>query len=232
MNLLAIGIHPDDVELGCGGTVILAAQDGHAVTLADLSEGTASTNGTPEERAREGSEAADIMGVKKRINLALPDTGIRAEDPEQTKRTVAAIRDVQPDVILIPSSDDPHPDHASGGELVKRAIYLAGLSGYEPGEKAWSVRNVMVYGGRVDIDPDVIVDVTSVHKKKMLAIGAHQSQFVQGAGTKPTPLNAPEFLPALEARDRLHGRKIRVQYGEGFRLLNPIALSGLSIFDT
>ncbi|MCK4773868.1 MAG: PIG-L family deacetylase, partial [Candidatus Krumholzibacteria bacterium] len=109
MNVLAIGIHPDDIELGCGGTVIVAANGGHNVVMVDLSDGASSTNGTPDEREREAARAAEIMGVATRQNLLLPDTAIQSEDPGQVKRLVSAIRSARPSVVLAPSSDDPHP---------------------------------------------------------------------------------------------------------------------------
>jgi len=232
MNVLAIGIHPDDIELGCGGTVIVAANGGHNVVMIDLSDGASSTNGTPDERKREAARAAEIMGVAARQNLSLPDTAVQGEDPEQIRRLVSAIRSARPDVVLTPSSDDPHPDHASGGELTRRAIYLAGVRGYKTGEESWPVRAVLVYGGRVEVKPHLVVDITPAQRKKMLAIAAHESQFLPGAGKQPTPLNAPEFLPAIEGRDRMYGQKIRVEFGEAFQLLKPIALSDLSIFST
>ncbi len=230
MNVLAIGIHPDDIELFCGGTVALAAERGHAVTAIDLSDGAASSNGSPEERKREAEAAAKIMGVADRRTLGLPDTGIRSEDGDQLKRVVEAIRDTRPDVILAPTSDDPHPDHASGGQLLSRAVYFSGVQGFEPGKPAWPIRVVMVYGGRLEVEPQVIVDITSTHRKKLLAIRAHESQFALSPGRRATPLNAPEFLPAVEARDRLYGRKIGVAFGEAFRLPFPLALKDLSVF--
>jgi bacillithiol biosynthesis deacetylase BshB1 len=230
MNVLALGIHPDDIELFCGGTVALAVERGHHVTLVDLSDGAASTNGTAEERRKEAAAAAAIMGVAGRRTLALPDTGIHSEDAGQLRQVVEALRQARPDVVLTPSSDDPHPDHASGGELVRRAIYLSAVQGYERGQTAWAIRTVMVYGGRIEVEPHVIVDVTSTHRKKLLAIQAHVTQFAPAPGRRPTPLNAPEFLPAVEGRDRLYGRKIGVAYGEAFRLLYPLPLTDLSVF--
>jgi bacillithiol biosynthesis deacetylase BshB1 len=232
MNILAIGIHPDDVELGCGGTVILAVRSGHDVVMVDLSDGASSTNGTLDERQREAARAAEVMGVVRRENLSLPDTAIQSEDPMQVKRVVDAIRATRPDVVLAPSSDDPHPDHASGGVLVERAVYLAGVRGYKTAQGPWSVRTLMVYGGRLEVQPHVIVDITSTQRMKMLAIAAHESQFAPGEGKQPTPLNAPEFLRAIEARDRLYGQKIRVEFGEAFRLARPIALKDLKILGT
>jgi bacillithiol biosynthesis deacetylase BshB1 len=230
MRILAFGIHPDDVELGCGGTVILAARQGHEVMVVDLSDGRASSNGTPEERADEASAAAQIMGVKNRVNLALPDTRIAAEDPGQTAVVVACLRDLRPHLVLVSSSDDPHPDHASGGRLIERALYLSGIHGYEPGEDAWTVRHVLEYAGRWEFEPHLVIDVTDTHATKIRAIRAHASQFVPGKGRKPTPLNAPDFINVVEARSRVAGRTIRVRFGEGFRMPNPLALSDLDLF--
>ena len=230
MNILAIGIHPDDVELGCGGTVVLAARQGHKVIVADLSDGSASSNGTPEIRAREAARAGTIMGVAKRVNLGLPDGAIRAEDADQLGTLVEAVRDARPELVLIPSGDDPHPDHVSGAALVERALYLAGVHGFAKAKKAWSFRNALIYPGRNELQPDCVVDVSSCWETKVEAIRAHQSQFEPGSGRTPTPLNAPDFLAAVEARARLYGQKIRVAHGEPFRSLRPIALGDLSIF--
>jgi len=231
MNVLAIGIHPDDVELGCGGTVILAATRGHNVTLIDMSEGSASTNGTVDDRRGEAADAAVVMGVRDRQNLGLPDTGIRSEDPDQTRKMVGAIRQHRPDLVLAPSADDPHPDHASGGELVARAVYLAGLAGFQPDNEPHESKVTLVYGGRLEVAPQIVIDITSVHETKMRAIVAHASQFVRGPGTKPTRLNDPGFLIAVEGRDRLYGQKIRTSFGEAFRSLGPLAISDLSILE-
>jgi bacillithiol biosynthesis deacetylase BshB1 len=229
MNVLAIGIHPDDVELSCGGTVTLAAGQGHKVTVVDLADGAASTNGTVADREREALEAAKIMGIAERRNLSLPDTGLRSDDPDQIREVVGAIRWCRPDIMLAPSSDDPHPDHAAGGELIRRALYLSGLLRYPADGDPWSVERVLIYGGRTDIEPHLIFDITDVQETKMRAILAHETQFVMSEDRHPTPLNAPEFMQAIEARDRSHGRRIRVMFGEGFALHQPLAVTGLSI---
>ena len=231
MKILAMGIHPDDVELGCGGTVILAAELGHEVTVIDLSDGSAASNGSVADRAREAAKAAKIMGVERRLNLELPDAHIRTEDTDQLRTVVAAIREVRPEVMLLPSSDDPHPDHALGGELLKHAVYFAGLRGYEPERPAWSVRYAMIYAGRIEFVPDVIVDVATTFKKKMDAIQAHETQFIPGGSRQPTPLNSPGFLASIEARGRLFGQKINAEFGEPFRLLGPLALGDFKVFE-
>ena len=230
MKILAIGIHPDDVEVGCGGTVALAAAGGHEVTVVDLSPGGSSSNGTLEDRAREAAEAARIMGVARRYHLGLPDTRIQSENDDQAVVIVSCIRKEQPSLVLMPSSDDPHPDHAAGGRLVERAIYLAGIHGYGRGEKAWRAAHVLVYPGRTDFEPDIVFDVSSTHDVKVRSILAHATQFTPGEGRAPTPLNSPEFLGVVEARARIHGRRIGVRFGEGFRSPRPIGLSDFRLF--
>ncbi|MEJ2720407.1 MAG: bacillithiol biosynthesis deacetylase BshB1 [bacterium] len=230
MRILALGIHPDDVELGCGGTVILAAREGHGVTVADLSPGTASSNGTPEERAVEAETAGRVMGIERRVNLGLPDTRIASEDPDQTAAVVGCVRDVRPHLVLAPSSDDPHPDHASGGRLIERALYLSGIHGYEREREAWRPKHVLFYAGRRDFDPDLVIDVTATHDIKIKAIQAHASQFVAAEGRRPTPLNAPDFVASVEARGRTTGRMVGVRYGEGFRTMKPLAFFDLRFF--
>ncbi len=230
MKILALGIHPDDAELGCGGTVILAARGGHDVSIVDLSRGTSSSNGTPEERAAEAAEAARVLGVRTRLNLDLPDTRIQSENDEQTALVVACLRKERPDVVLVPSSDDPHPDHSAGGRLIDRALYLSGVHGYNRGQPAWRVPHVLVYPGRTDFEPHVVVDVTPVHELKMKAILAHKSQFLSGGDRQSTALNSPDFMGFIEARARAHGRRIGVRFGEAFRTTAPIGLTDLRMF--
>jgi bacillithiol biosynthesis deacetylase BshB1 len=230
MKILAIGIHPDDVEVGCGGTVALAARSGHDVTVVDLSPGGSSSNGSLEDRAREAAEAAAILGVGRRYHLGLPDARIQSENDEQTGVIVACIREEAPALVLAPSADDPHPDHSAGGRLVERAVYLSAVNGYRRGEPAWRVPHVLVYPGRTDFDPDIVFDVTPTHDAKVRSILAHATQFTPGEGRAPTPLNSPDFLGAVEARARTHGRRIGARFGEGFRTPRPIALSDFRLF--
>jgi bacillithiol biosynthesis deacetylase BshB1 len=230
MNILAFGIHPDDIELGSGATVILAVKQGHAVVLADLTDGSASSNGTPQIRAAEAAAAATIMGVRARVRVGLADGAVASEDPEQLKRVVACIRDARPDLVLTPSSNDPHPDHASGGVLIERALYLAAVHGYEKGAPAWRVPQALIYPGRNEITPHIIVDVTSTFPAKLEAIRAHASQFEAGKGRKPTPLNAADFMESVEARSRFYGRKIGVPHGEPFQTLYPVRVESFDIF--
>lgn len=225
MNILAFGIHPDDIELGCGGTVALAAGQGHAVALVDLADGAASSNGTVEERAAEAQSAATILSAHRRVNLGFADAGIQNQNLLQLAAVVEAIREAQPDVVLAPSDDDPHPDHASGGLLIQRACYMAGVHGYGKPQPAWRPKTILIYPGRVDIEPDLVVNITSTFDTKLSAIRAHVTQFEPGPGRKPTPLNAADFLPVVEARARVHGARIGVRFGEAFLSVRPFAVS-------
>lgn len=232
MNVLIFGIHPDDVELGCGGTAARCNALGQNVVVVDLTRGESSTNGTPEERNREAAEAARILGCRTRENLGLPDTGLVSEDADQQRRVASAIRRYRPRLVIIPLKDDPHPDHSSGGELIERAIYLSGIDAYETdgGEERWVVPNGLIYPGRREIEPEVVVDVTATFQTKMDAIRAHRSQFVAYDGAKETPLNQPEFLRAVEARMIATGRGVGVRYAEGFRTIRPLLLKDLTVF--
>lgn len=231
MRILVFGIHPDDIELGCGGSAALHARSGHEVVLADLTRGESSSNGTPQARALEAEKAARIMGCRERINIGLPDAGIRSEDPDQQRRVVETIRRVKPDVVLLPNGDDPHPDHESGAALIRRALYLSGVHGYRTeGAEAWKTRAALVYSGRREVRRDVVVDTTAVHDIKMDAIRAHESQFTARADSVPTPLNAPDFLSVVEARDRTHGYLVGARFGEAFETLSPVPVEDFGVF--
>ena len=232
MRVLVFGIHPDDIELGCGGTAAVCASRGDAVTIVDLTRGESSTNGTPEQRAEEAGEAATLLGVSERENLGIPDAGVLSEDPGQQRLVAGCIRRVRPDVVLVPNADDPHPDHASGSVLISRSLYLSGIRGYETagGEAPWKPSAALVYSGRKEVRPDVVVDITEVFERKRAAIDAHRSQFGRAPGAGDTPLNTPDFLDAVEARDRVAGQRVGVRFAEAFQLMSPMRLSDLSVF--
>lgn len=226
MKIVVFGIHPDDIELGCGGSVALFGARGHDVVMVDLTRGESSSNGTPEERAREAAEAARILGCEGRENLDLPDTGLAGENADQQRVVAGAIRRHRPELVVLPSKDDPHPDHRSGGELIERAVYLAGIHGYqtEGGAGRWIPRNGLVYPGRRELEPDVVVNISEVFETKMASIQAHRSQFDAFEGAKETPLNRPGFLGVVEARALANGHRIGARYGEPFKLLHAIGV--------
>lgn len=235
MRIMAIGIHPDDVEIGCGGTVALSTAVGHEVTLVDLTRGESSTNGTPEERAREAAEAARILGCTRRVNAGLPDAGVQSEDPAQTRAVVSILRAYRPDIVFVPNPDDPHPDHASGGKLVQRALFLSNVNGYvtEAGgsrQERWHVGRALVYSGRREVTPDVVIDITAHYETKLASVRAHATQVGGGEGQLATRLNDATFFRGIEGRALVAGRRVGVQYGEAFALIAPLHLESLDFF--
>ena len=232
MRILVFGIHPDDIEFCCGGTVALAVKQGHEIVMADLTDGGASSNGTIEERVREAEIATGILGVSERVNLGFADTEIQSENLEQARTVVNCIRRYRPELVLAPHRKDTHPDHISGGILVERAIYLSGIHGFRTPEPHWAVPGALMYMGRLEFEPDLIVDITSTYDIRLRSIQAHQTQIGDGGDQKSTPINSVEFLPMLEARARTYGFKIRVKYGEPFQSLKPLPLKNFDIFNT
>ena len=232
MRIMAFGIHPDDVEIGCGGTVALCAAAGDEVTLVDLTRGESSTNGTPEERAREALAAAHILGCARRENAGLPDAGVLSEDPAQTRAVVEIIRAFRPHVVLVPNPDDAHPDHASGGVLIQRAVFLSNVNGYVTRrdgvrQERWSVERALLYSGRREVRPDVVVDITEHYQTKLSSVRAHATQIGAVEGALDTPLTDPNFFGAIEGRALVAGRRVGVVHGEAFQLLAPLRLANL-----
>jgi N-acetylglucosamine malate deacetylase 1 len=234
MRIMAIGIHPDDVEIGCGGTVAVCAAAGDEVTIVDLTRGESSTNGTPEERAREAAEAARILGAKRRDNAGLPDAGVKSEDAAQTRAVVALIRAGRPHILLLPNPDDAHPDHASGSMLIQRAAFLSKVNGYiterdGKRQERWLVGRLLVYSGRREVQPSIVVDITSQYETKLASVRAHASQVMGAKGSLPTRLNDGGLFRGIEGRALVAGRRIDVTYGEAFQLLAPVGLKRLDV---
>jgi N-acetylglucosamine malate deacetylase 1 len=234
MRIMAIGIHPDDVEIGCGGTVALCSAAGDEVTIVDLTRGESSTNGTPEERAREAAEAARILGAKRRENVGLPDAGVQSEEAVQTSAVVTMIRAHRPHILLVPNPDDAHPDHASGGMLIQRAAFLSNVNGYATErdgkrQERWNVGRMLVYSGRREVHADIVVDITAHYETKLASVRAHESQVGGGKGALLTRLNDGGLFRSAEGRALVAGRRVGVQYGEAFQLLAPVRLSRLDV---
>ena len=222
-DALFFGAHPDDIELTSGGLAALLASHGHAVTLVDLTRGEAASRGSVEVRLREADAAAAALGVARRLNLGLPDTGLDSRDRGQVRAVVACLRAERPTLVVAPEGGDPHPDHGEAAALVTRACYLAGLARYEaPGER-FRPRRLLYALYRGTRTPRVVVDVSPVWERRMAALGAHASQLAGAAGPA-TYLTDPDFLPEVEARARHFGAMIGVRYGEGYRTRGPLAL--------
>lgn len=217
LQLLAIGPHPDDVELFCGGTVIDAAQRGRRVGVLDLTEGEMASNGTVEQRRAEAAAAAEVMGLARRDNLGLPDGGLRADDPEQVRRAAQALRRLRPEVLLIPWSQARHPDHEAASALMRRAVFTAGLRKADCEGEPHRVRRTLLYQMRVRFEPNLLVDISSALEAKARAIACHGSQVRPGPDAAQTLVGAPAATAAIEARDRYYGAALGVTAAEPFR---------------
>lgn len=234
VDILAFAPHPDDAELGAGGTLARHAAVGYRVGVIDLTRGEMANNGTPEERLKEASEAAKILGLAIRDNLGLPDLGLQVSR-EQVDRLVEAIRRYRPAVVLAPYWADHHPDHRATAHLVDRACFLSGLFRYpSPGVPHRPRRLVYYFVGALPVEPSFIVDVTSHYSLKTASLLAHRSQFAppgtpleEGGVTRPGPLNAPGFLHLIESRDRYLGSLVGGIFGEGFYTRDRISVDDL-----
>lgn len=224
MDVLAIGPHPDDVELFIGGTTRHLVQLGYDVAILDLTRGEAATRGTPELRANEAAAAAKVLGVT-RHQLGLPDGGVHADDPDHVAALVAFIRTHRPEVVFAPWTEERHPDHEAAGKLALRAQFLASAGGYRPDLGARHVmRELVHYPMRVLATPSFVVDVAHVVAIKRQAIACHASQVAAIVGA-PATLVASS-IGTLETRDAFYGAQIGSLAGEPF-----IARSTLAIAD-
>jgi bacillithiol biosynthesis deacetylase BshB1 len=214
---LAFGPHPDDVELGMGGTLARQSGLGHATAIIDLTRGEMGSNGTPAERLAEGEAAAHILGCRWRRNLALPDRGLDYRDPGQMRTVVEAIRQVRPAVAFVNWGADRHPDHRAAHQLMQEALFNAGLRRYETGQEPYRPAKVLYYFINDEQEPSFYVDITPVYPQKIESLFAHVSQFRPAEGAVATRLNGPAGLPYLiESRDRLFGARAGVSFAEGF----------------
>lgn len=229
LDFLAVGAHPDDVEISCGGTLALAASQGLSVGILDLTRGELATNGTPDERAREGDEAARILGARGRWNAGLPDGGLDGSDARQVAEAVASIRRLRPAILLTHFHQDRHPDHVAASALLDRAWYLAGLRRYAPETAPFRPAMRYHFASRVGFIPSFVVDVTEVWDAKRRAILAHATQVTRAAAdARPTPLNADDFLDRIESRARYYGGMIGATYGEPFYSSEPLGVRSLA----
>lgn len=229
-DVLAFGAHPDDVEIGCGGTVALLVSQGRDVVIADFTRGETGTRGTPEERAREAADAARTLGASARLNLGLPDGLLAARAPgadrpardEAVELVVDLIREHRPRLLLASFASDAHPDHVVVGEVVKQARYLAGLHKWRPGRPRHRPDLVLHYFEHEQHAPSLVVDVSGVYERKLAAIRCHRSQLHDPSRREPeTALSRPDFLERREARDRFFGTLAGVRHAEPFSCVGP-----------
>jgi len=235
LDILAIGVHPDDVELGCSGTLINEIKRGKKAGILDLTQGELGTRGTIETRYKEAADAAMIIGVAVRENLKMRD-GFFRNDEEHQLKLIRAIRKYQPEIIIGNILSDRHPDHGRAGHLINTASFLSGLAKIEtkdedgkPQEK-WRPKYFLQYLQDWYHEPDLVIDITDVFEQRMKAIGAYTTQFHTTKSSSEGPqtyISTPDFLEAIKARARMLGKKIGVTFGEGFLTEKKIGIRNL-----
>jgi len=228
-DILAIGAHPDDVELGCGGTIIKMVSEGKKVAVVDLTQGELGTRGTEETRRQEAENAAKILGISARENLKMKD-GFLQNSEEYQMRIVRMIRKYQPEIVLANAIEDRHPDHAKAAKLISDACFLSGLRKIETeynGENqgAWRPKHIFHYIQWKNIVPDFVIDISEFMDKKIEACLAYQTQFYNPDSKEPvTPIATKDFLESLTYRAQDLGRLSGVEYAEGYTTEKMIAL--------
>jgi bacillithiol biosynthesis deacetylase BshB1 len=232
LHILAIAAHPDDIELGCAGTLIKHARMGQAVGIVDLTEGELGTRGTVATRYQEAADAARLMGIAVRENARMRD-GFFRNDEEHQLKLISYIRHYQPDVVLANALADRHPDHGRGGRLIADACFLAGLKQVQTErdgvqQEAWRPKRVFHMIQDRHFEPTFIVDITDTFDTKMEAIRCYKTQFHNPASGEPvTYIATADFLDQVASRDAITGKRIGVKYGEGFVCENITGISDL-----
>ncbi|MFN0275160.1 MAG: bacillithiol biosynthesis deacetylase BshB1 [Chitinophagales bacterium] len=232
LDVLAFGAHPDDIELGCGGTLIKCVQQGYKVGMIDLTRGELGSRGTVDIRDAESLAAQKIIGAVVRENLNLRDGFFQNDEASQLK-VLTAIRKYQPDVVFCNALFDRHPDHGRSAQLVEDASFLSGLTKIkttENGEeqKAFRPRLVLHYIQAMTMKPDIVIDVTDVWDKKMQSILVHKSQFYDPNSTEPeTYIASKEFIETVDDRAAEMGRSCGFRLAEGFVSKRILGVKGL-----
>lgn len=233
LDILAFGVHPDDVELSASGTLLKHISQGKTVGLIDLTEGELGTRGTVETRYAEAAKAKEILGAVIRENLKMADGFFTIDQPHFLK-VIEKIRQYRPKVVLANAVSDRHPDHGRAGKLVAEACFLAGLRKIETflnGEKQEAYRPKAVYHYIQDyaLQPDFVVDVTPFVEKKIASIEAYSTQFYNPNSNEPsTPISGKEFMEYIKGRMLQNGRYIGVEYAEGFTVARPMGVEDLT----
>ena len=234
LDILAIGAHPDDVELSCSATLAKEIARGKKVGILDLTKGELGTRGTAEIREQEAKDAANILGVAVRKNLEFSD-GFFVNNVAHQLEIIKVLRRYRPEIVLCNAVEDRHIDHGKGAQLVNDACFLSGLRKIETilkgnSQQAWRPKNVFHYIQWKNLEPDLVVDVTGFMDKKMEAVKAYRSQFFSEDSKEPeTPISSSNFLESINYRARDLGRLIGTDYAEGYTVSRYVAVD--SLFD-
>jgi bacillithiol biosynthesis deacetylase BshB1 len=233
LDILAFGAHPDDVELGCSGTIAKEVNLGKKVGIVDLTRGELGTRGSVETRNLESAKASEILGVLVRENLDMRD-GFFVNDEAHQMKVIQMIRKYQPEIVLCNAIDDRHIDHGKGSKLVSDACFLSGLRQIKTklnGEiqEAWRPKVVYHYIQWKNIEPNFVVDISDFMETKMNSVLAYGSQFYDPNSNEPiTPIASKNFLDSIKYRAQDFGRLVGVEYAEGFTIERYLAVNSLS----
>jgi bacillithiol biosynthesis deacetylase BshB1 len=222
VDLLAIGPHPDDIEIGIGGIVAKHAALGHLVGLCDLTAGEMGSNGTVDERLAEAEAARQVLGAAWRVNLRLPDRAI-GTSPDHQRAVAGLVRSARPKVVAIPYWSDRHPDHVAASHLLTEAVFSAGLRRYHAEGDAWKPESVCYYFINDMAAPSFVVDVSDHYETKRRALACHVTQFEPSQpDAVSTRLTSVRFRQLIESRDAQFGALAGVAFAEGLIVKQPL----------
>ena len=232
LDVLAIGAHPDDVELSCGGTILTLSERGKKVGILDLTQGELGTRGSRDLRAREAARAGEILGVVVRENAGIPDGNIE-NTLENRLRVIRCIRRHRPEILLIPHSVDRHPDHSNAHVLARESWFFAGLARIPTDingkpQEPHRPRAYYHFMQWHEFAPSFVVDVSAVYERRMQAVRAFRSQFHDPESKEPeTVLTTPDFMEMVRTRLEYYGDRIGKKYGEPFFSPAPIGVTDI-----
>lgn len=234
VDILAIAVHPDDIELSCSGTIMKQIDLGKKVAIVDLTQGELGTRGSGPLRLKEAEAAGKVMGIHARENLGLAD-GFFTGSEDEIKKLITMIRKYQPEVVLANSVQDRHPDHGRASKFISDSCFYSGLRKVETtleglNQEAWRPKSIYHYIQDYYQKPDFIVDISEYMDRKMDAIKAFGSQFYDPNSKEPiSPISGKEFFDFLKGRAMQYGRLINTQYGEGFTTERPVGIDDLTL---
>jgi len=216
LDILVFGAHPDDVELGCGGTVIKEIKAGKKVGIIDLTRGELGTRGTADTRNSETKLASEIMGVIVRENMDFKD-GFFKDDEFHKLALIKKIRQFKPEIVITNAVSDRHPDHGRGAEITVDACFLSGLEKVDTGQEKWRPRAIYHYIQFNYLTPDIVVDISAEMENKLKAVKAYSTQFFNSESKETeTMISSQAFLDSVSYRAQDLGRQSNCEYAEGF----------------
>ncbi len=235
VDILAFGVHPDDVELGCSGTIIASVGQGKKVAVVDLTRGELGTRGTAETRTTEAAAAALAMGLHARENLDMAD-GFFQNDEVNQRKVIAAIRKYRPEIVLCNAPEDRHPDHGRSSKMVADAAFLSGLRKVETSldgvaQQEWRPAYVFHYIQDRYLKPDFVFDISATFQQKMKSILCYTTQFNTTDTSEPeTYISRPDFMDVIRSRALMFGKRIGVEYAEGYITTKMVGVKSFDAF--